>query len=118
MDKKELNYTLCQSLGFKIAQVTPVSGDGLIIYPHNNKVNFDPCNNWNHLMPIAIGNRVFLNPTAEDRCNHKYVAKAQALVDSEAGKVHAWTSKFNQYGDDPMVTVVKCLIAKLESEDA
>ena len=54
MSNKQINKRVAALLGLKESPVSDMMyGSGLIIYPHDNEVNFDPCNSHNDWYPIA-----------------------------------------------------------------
>ncbi len=74
--------------------------------------------NWELLMPIAIEHGVYLCPLAWERVGKIYRAKHITMKPDFDGKLAMTNMGTKYYGDDetPQIAIVKCLIAKLESE--
>lgn len=51
---KQINKRIAMLTGLKESPVSDMMyGDGLVVYPHSNEVNFDPCNAFEDWYPIA-----------------------------------------------------------------
>ena len=110
--KKAPKNALTRELAFLLnKKVSPVSSyddnDGIVIYPHDNEVNFDPCNNWNDIMPIAVELGVTLIP---DNClSHFAYYKLELDVDG-------YSSELCEYDSSPQRALVICCIKVLEAQ--
>lgn len=59
MSNKQINKKVAVVNGLKESPVSDMMyGDGLVVYPHSNEVNFDPCNNPSDAWPIIVENEI------------------------------------------------------------
>lgn len=50
---------VAKRLGKRVSTVTEFhEGDGCVVYPHDNQINFDPCNNPSDAWPIIVENEI------------------------------------------------------------
>ena len=55
MSNNQINKRVAALLGLKESTVSDMMyGSGLVVYPHDNEVNFDPCNNPYHAQSIIL----------------------------------------------------------------
>jgi len=59
MSDKQINKRVAALLGLKESPVSDMMyGSGLVIYPHDNEVNFNPCNNPSDAWHIIVENKI------------------------------------------------------------
>lgn len=60
-----ISFEVAKRLGKRVAPITEFYyGDGIVLYPHNNEINFDPCNNASDAWPIIVDNQITIAKSA------------------------------------------------------
>lgn len=95
MSDYEVNLNVSKILGLKQAPVCPNGNGntGMIIYPHSNEINFDPCNNPNDAWEIILKNRIATIPTVDNKWLAYGWRKWSGKVDYSPRKESTHTNK-------------------------
>ena len=63
-DKKSNRWIaieVAKATGKRVSVATEFhDGDGILVYPHSNQINFDPCNNHDDAYPVIEGSDMVL----------------------------------------------------------
>ncbi|NAZ55479.1 DUF2591 domain-containing protein [Vibrio toranzoniae] len=99
-----INKHVANILDLKESPVSGMTyGDGLIVYPHSNEVNFDPCNNPLDAWPIIVGNKINIE--------WRDSLKLNPLAKGTGGNACHWSDK------NPLRAAMICFLRMKEIEN-
>lgn len=82
-------------------------GDGILVYPHSNQINFNPCNNPSDAWKIIVSNEIGITP-------HGCWWMASNFNPSSVGDFQV---QVMQYDKNPLRAAMICFLKMKESEN-
>tara|TARA_R110002020_G_scaffold149951_1_gene326420 strand:+ start:554 stop:916 length:363 start_codon:yes stop_codon:yes gene_type:complete len=113
MSDFEINLKISKILGLRQSPICPNGNGntGMIVYPHSNKINFDPCNNPSDAWPIIVEHGICLTSPTVGRKHQLW----SASWNKDGGR---WSYGDVTHGDkNPLRAAMICFLKMKDAEN-
>lgn len=110
---------VAKRLGKRVSTVTEFyDGDGCVVYPHSNQINFDPCNKPSDAWGIIVGNGISIMRTEGSSgdlwtCGLANFHDGMWSFDNEITGEYV---DFETYGENPLRAAMICFLKMKDAE--
>lgn len=105
---------VAKRLGKRVATVTEFhEGDGCVVYPHSNRINFDPCSSPSDAWPIIVDNCISLTTIGDGNWH----ADTVESIDCTDSNHFTCTSSNHFHDDNPLRAAMICFLKMKDAEN-